>query len=106
MLVHASPMAGHLGVNKTYEKILTHFYWPKLRKAWCHSLLQDVSHLSSNGQTKSAAAMKPIPVCVESFNDIQYSSTVWGPLPKTKSGNKFLFTIMCAFSRGYSPPQH
>ena len=26
----SSPMAGHLGVNCTYHKILTHFYWLKL----------------------------------------------------------------------------
>ena len=31
-LAHESPMAGHLGVNKTYFRILTHFYWPHLRK--------------------------------------------------------------------------
>ena len=24
-LAHASPMAGHLGINKTYQKVLSHF---------------------------------------------------------------------------------
>ena len=27
-LAHETPMSGHLGVNKTYHKILNHFYWP------------------------------------------------------------------------------
>jgi len=31
-LAHESAMAVHLGVNKTYLKILHHFYWPHLRK--------------------------------------------------------------------------
>ena len=31
-LAHGSAMGGHLGVNKTYQKILTHFYWPGLKK--------------------------------------------------------------------------
>ena len=31
-LAHESIMSGHLGVNKTYRKILEHFYWPKLRR--------------------------------------------------------------------------
>ena len=31
-MAHDTPMSGHLGVNKTYHKILTHFYWPVLRK--------------------------------------------------------------------------
>ena len=25
-----TPISGHLGVNKTYNKILNHFYWPGL----------------------------------------------------------------------------
>ena len=31
-LAHENPMAGHLGVNKTCERILAHFFWPTLRQ--------------------------------------------------------------------------
>ena len=31
-MAHDTPMSGHLGVTKTYHKILTHFYWPSLKK--------------------------------------------------------------------------
>ena len=27
-IAHESPMSGHLGINKTYHKIINHFYWP------------------------------------------------------------------------------
>ena len=37
-LAHETPMSGHLGVNKTYHKILNHFYWPGLKKR-CFKLL-------------------------------------------------------------------
>ena len=30
-LAHETPMAGHLGVNKTYHKILNHFFWLGLK---------------------------------------------------------------------------
>ena len=30
-LANETPMSGHLGVNKTYHKILNHFYWPGLK---------------------------------------------------------------------------
>ena len=30
-LAHEGPLAGHLGINKTQQKILQHFYWPGLR---------------------------------------------------------------------------
>ena len=31
-LACGSIMAGHLCINKTYHKILMHFYWPGLKK--------------------------------------------------------------------------
>ena len=31
-LAHETPMSGHLGVNKTYHKILNHLYWPGLKQ--------------------------------------------------------------------------
>ena len=30
-LAHETPMSGHLGINKTYHKILNHFFWPGLK---------------------------------------------------------------------------
>ena len=30
-LAHETPMSGHLGINKTYHKILNHFYWSGLK---------------------------------------------------------------------------
>lgn len=30
-LDHDSPMAGHIGVSKTHNRILTHLYWPNIR---------------------------------------------------------------------------
>ena len=30
-IAHEIPMSGHLGVNKTYHKIINHFYWPGLK---------------------------------------------------------------------------
>ena len=94
-LAHASPMAGHLGVNKTYRKILAHFYWPKLK----HDVVQfcRTCHVcqvvGKPNQPIPVAPLKPVPACGEPFGDILIDCV--GPLPKTKSGNKFLFTIMC-----------
>ena len=31
-MVHETPLSGQMGVNKTCQKILNHFYWPSLRK--------------------------------------------------------------------------
>ena len=29
-LAHDTPMSGYLSINKTYQRILEHFYWPNL----------------------------------------------------------------------------
>ena len=31
-MAHATPLSGHMGVTKTCQKILNHFYWLSLRK--------------------------------------------------------------------------
>ena len=39
-IAHGSPMAGRLGVRKTHDRILNHFWWPSLRKGvseYCRS---------------------------------------------------------------------
>ena len=37
-LAHNLPMSGHLGIRKTYNRVLQHFYWPGLKRdvsKWC-----------------------------------------------------------------------
>ena len=51
-VAHDSPLSGHLGVNKTYNRILNHFFWPRLRQDvadYCRVL----SYLSGCRKTKS-----------------------------------------------------
>ena len=48
-------------------------------------------------QTIPKAHLQPIPAFDEPFSRIIIDRV--GPLPKTKSGNKYLLTIMCASTR-------
>ena len=53
-LAHDHPMAGHLGISKTHDRILSHFWWPTLRKdvtEYCKKKI--LSHMSDGRQTKS-----------------------------------------------------
>ena len=90
-LAHEMPMSGDLGVNKTYHKILNHFYWPGLKT--------DVSNYSRSchtcqvvgkpNQVIPKAGLQPIPAFDEPFSRIIIECV--GP-----SGNEYLVTIMCA----------
>ena len=98
-LAHDSPMSGHLGVNKTYDRILRHFFWPGLRRdvaeycKTCHTCQM----VGKPNQRVPKAPLKPIPAFEEPFSRVIIDCV--GPLPKSKSGNRFLLTIMCASTR-------
>ena len=98
-LVYESPMAGHLGVNKTYHKLLSHFFWPKMKQdvaefcRTCHVCQM----VGKPNMSIPVTPLKPIPTCGEPFSEVIIDCV--GPLPKTKAGNKYLLTIMCKATR-------
>ena len=98
-LAHETPMSGHLGVNKTYHKILNHFYWPGLKSdvsQFCKSC-HTCQMVGKPNQTIPKAHLQPIPAFDEPFSRIIIDCV--GPLPKTKAGHEYLLTIMCASTR-------
>ena len=98
-IAHESPMSGHLGINKTYHKIINHFYWPGLKSdvskycKTCHTCQM----VGKPNQTIPKAQLQPIPAFDEPFSRILIDCV--GPLPQTKSGNEYLLTIMCTSTR-------
>ena len=98
-LAHETPMSGHLGVNKTYHKILNHFFWPGLKSdvsqhcKSCHTCQM----VGKPNQTIPNASLQAIPAFDETFSRIIIDCV--GPLPKTKSGCQYLLTIMCTSTR-------
>ena len=98
-MAHETPLAGHMGVNKTCQKILNHFYWPSLRKdvvEFCKSC-HACQMVGKPNQNIPKAPLQPIPAVQEPFSRIIVDCV--GPLPKTRSGNQYLLTIMCASTR-------
>lgn len=87
-------MSGHLGVKKTYSKILDHFFWPGMHKQIsqyiksCHQC----QVVGKPNQRIPQAPLIPITVPSEPFTKIVIDCV--GPLPKTKRGNEYILTIM------------
>ena len=98
-IAHENPMSGHLGINKTYHKIINHFYWPGFKSdvskycKTCHTCQM----VGKPNQTIPKAQLQPIPAFDEPFSRIIIDCV--GPLPRTKSGNEYLLTIMCTSTR-------
>ena len=86
-MAHSFPLAGHLGVNKTQDRILQHFYWPKLRRdvakfcKTCHVCQM----VGKPNQKVKPAPLQPIPAFEEPFTRVIVDCV--GPLPKSRSGN-------------------
>ncbi len=94
-LAHEHPWSGHLGINKTYNRVLQHFFWPGLKSdvaRYCKTC-----HICQVGgkpnQVVPAAPLCPIPAVGEPFERILVDCV--GPLPRAKSGCQYLLTIMC-----------
>ena len=98
-IAHESPMSGHLGINKTYHKIINYFYWPGLKSdvskycKTCHTCQM----VGKPNQTIPKAQLQLNPAFDEPFSRILIDCV--GPLPRTKSGNEYFLTIMCTSIR-------
>lgn len=84
-------VAGHLGVRKTYERILRYFYWPCLNR--------DISAFVKTCHTcqltgKPNLMIKPVPlypVTEQPFEHPQMDCV--GPLPRSKAGSNFMLIV-------------
>lgn len=92
-------VAGHLGVKKTYDRVLRHFFWPRLKR--------DVSAFCKTCHTcqmtgKPNQKIRPAPLCPIAVTENPFEYLLVdcvGPLPKSKSGNNYLLTVMCKCTR-------
>uniref|UniRef100_A0A674NXW1 Gypsy retrotransposon integrase-like protein 1 n=1 Tax=Takifugu rubripes TaxID=31033 RepID=A0A674NXW1_TAKRU len=77
--------AGHLGVKKTYDRVLRHFFWPRLKRdvsAYC-KVCHTCQLTSKPNQKIMPAPLCPIPVVEPPFEYLIADCV--GPLPKSKT---------------------
>lgn len=98
-VAHESQWSGHFGVTKTYQLILKHFFWPGMKTdvtthcRTCHTC----QIVGKPNQRIPHAPLHPIPIMEQPFDRVIMDCV--GPLPRTKNGNQYLLTIMCAATR-------
>lgn len=92
-------LAGHLGIKKTYSRLLNEFFWPGMKKdvaefvKACHTC----QVVGKTNETIPPYPLQPIPVPEEPFSKIIID--IVGPLPKTKKGNQYILTTLCPTTR-------
>ena len=98
-LAHENVWSGHLGITKTHDRVLRHFFWPGLKRdvsAYCRTC-HTCQVTGKPNQVIPPAPLRPIPVMGEPFEHVLVDCV--GPLPKSKSGNEYLLTLMCLATR-------
>jgi hypothetical protein len=91
-VAHGIPLSGHMGMDKTQERIEAHFYWPYLStdvKHYCETCPE--CQLVARKLKTKRAPLKPVPVVSEPFKKIAIDLV--GELPRTKAGNKYILTL-------------
>lgn len=91
--------SGHLGIKKTYLKLLNDFYWPGMKRdvAKFVNSCNTCQLVGKLNQTVPPYPLRPIQVPSEPFQKVIID--IVGPLPKTKRNHQYLLTILCPTSR-------
>ena len=98
-VAHDLAMAGHCGVRRTLERVLSFFYWPTVRTdvtKFCQSC--DVCQRSVSKGRIPCAPLQQMPVISEPFQRIAIDLV--GPfVPASSSGNRYVLTIVDVATR-------
>ena len=92
-IAHSIPLAGHMGVKKTIDRITAHFFWPGVTldvKKYCATCPQ--CQLVARKLKSHRAPLKPTEIVTEPFKKVAIDLV--GELPKSSSGYKYILTIV------------
>jgi hypothetical protein len=82
---HDSPLAGHLGVHKTYENLCRTYFWPGMVKTVNNYVASCESCQRNKASNKSPQGLlQPLPIPQQRWEQVTMDFIV--QLPKTKSG--------------------
>ena len=96
-MAHSGLAAGHFGFKKTFARISRHFLWPKMWGQVKEYVRTCVGCQRAARQDRAKAPLQPLPCVGEPFEKVAFDLV--GPLPKTSSGNRYLLTVMCLYTK-------
>ncbi len=104
--IHDSPLGGHLGFEKCYQKVVKRFYWKHMTKDIKHWIKQCTlcQMVSIPQHQEDIGFIHSIPV-LEPWHTI--GMDIVGPFPVSKSGNKYILTIvdyLCKWPEAFAIP--
>lgn len=96
--LHDSPIGGHRGVSKTYNRVRQKYYWENLKDDIQHRIQQCL-----NCKIKKLVRLKTRqPMVITDTPGMRFDKLaldIVGPLPKTELGNEYILTLQDQFSK-------
>ena len=95
--MHCGPSGGHLGVNKTLDKIRERFYWLHVREdveSWCRRCNTCASVKGPKRRLKGAMQIYNVGVPFE-----RIAIDIAGPFPVSDYGNRYILVVADYFSK-------
>lgn len=95
---HDIPIAGHVGMNKTLEKISRTFYWPKMHKHIQHYISTCMKCQENKPSNQlPMGLLQPLPIPDRRWQQITMDFIV--QLPVTRNGNDAIIVIVDKLSK-------
>lgn len=96
--MHCPPTAGHLGIYKTYNRIINKYYWPKMRSDVTRFIKScKTCQEQKPEQKKPRGLMVSHPKVSKPFQMV--SADLVGPLPRSSKSNVYVLVIADYFSK-------
>ena len=96
--LHDTPMAGHLGKDKTIEQIKRRFYWSGMDKEITEYVIScDLCQRNKTSSQSTPGLLRPLPIPTRPWHVISMDFIT--SLPRTKKGFDSILVVVDKFSR-------
>ena len=96
-LAHTHSLAGHFGGKKTFARLSGRFLWPRMWVEVKEFVRSCSGCQRASRKDQARAPLQPLQVESEPFSKVAYD--IVGPLPKSRSGYRYVLTMMDLFSK-------
>ena len=94
---HCGGLMGHFGIDKTYETLHEHFYWPKMKHSVENICRKCVKCMQAKSKLKPHGLYTPLPIPKVPWVDISLDFVLG--LPRTRRGRDSIFVVVDRFSK-------
>ena len=91
-LAHSHLLGAHLGREKTYERVLSRFYWPGVKRAVEEYCRHCAECQINSPKVEYRSPLIPLPIIETPFSRI--GMDIVGPLPKSSRGHRYILVIL------------